>query len=236
MAGARWALWVLVAICFAARSDAAPTGGDAAVFPFVTGTTWTYAGTVKWTDDRNQQRSGDVRWNSEVVDAFDAGDVAAALLHGAVWDLAWWSPDAHAATYALLRVGTRYYLVRRDAKMTFAAVKASGRKALPADLEQALWFEAPLRVGQVYRPRDDPPRDDMRDGWWIESVAPVKLDLAGMTRATRPSYVLSYATLPDEERITLVPGVGITSFAYLHHGTTAEADVHLVSYHRGDVK
>ena len=76
----------------------------------------------------------------------------------------------------------------------------------------------------------------MRDGWWIESVAPVKLDLAGMTRATRPSYVLSYATLPDEERITLVPGVGITSFAYLHHGTTAEADVHLVSYHRGDVK
>jgi hypothetical protein len=52
----------------------------------------------------------------------------------------------------------------------------------------------------------------------------------------RSAYVLGYRTLPDEETLTLVPGIGITSFAYVHHGTIVEANVHLVAYRRGEVK
>ena len=218
---ARLTLWVLVALGLAAATGGAPAGEDGTVFPFVTGTTWTYAGTVRWTDDRNQPRSGTVRWTSAVVDAFDDGDVAGALLKGGVWDLAWWSPDAHAASYAFLRVRARYYLIRDDAKAMFSAVKQSRRKALRPALEQALWFDAPLSPGRLYRAKDVPPRNDTRYGWLVASSV------------TRSAYVLSYLTLPDEETLTLVPGVGITSFAYVHHGTIAEANVHLIAYHRG---
>ncbi|MDP9104884.1 MAG: hypothetical protein M3N49_03030 [Candidatus Eremiobacteraeota bacterium] len=150
--------------------------------------------------------------------------------------MAWWSPDARAESYVLLRVGTRYYLVRHDAKTLFSAVKASGRNALPPDLADELWFEAPLKPGALYRPRDVGPREDTMYGWLIASAAPVNVGLAGVEGAPRSAYVLSYRTLPDEQRLTLVPGVGITSFAYVHHGTIAEADVHLVAYHRGTLK
>jgi hypothetical protein len=90
MAIARSTVWVLVAAVLAAVTGMAPAGGDGVVFPFVTGTTWLYAGTVKWTDDRKMPRSANVHWTSAVADAFDDGDVAGALLDGGVWDLAWW--------------------------------------------------------------------------------------------------------------------------------------------------
>jgi hypothetical protein len=73
-------------------------------------------------------------------------------------------------------------------------------------------------------------------GWWVESAGPVTLNVAGASSTKRRAYVLSFRSLPDEETITLIPSIGITSFAYLHHGTVAEADVHLIAYHRGNVK
>jgi len=224
MAIARSMVWVLVAVVLAAVTGTAPAGEDGVVFPFVAGTTWTYAGTVKWTPpDHGRPRSGSVRWTSEVADAFDDGDVAGALLDGGVWDLAWSSPEVHAARYAVLRVRTRYYLIYDDARATFAAVKASGRKALPPNLEQEAWFDAPLTPGRLLRPNDVAPRVDTRYGWSIAKTA-------------RSAYALTYLTLPDEEKLTLVPGVGITSFAYVHHGTIAEANVHLIAYHRGGIR
>jgi hypothetical protein len=236
MTGARWAVSVLVSGLLAATATTAPVGDDSAVFPFVEGTTWTYAGAVKWTDRHNVPRSSKVRWSSKVVAAFGGGDVAAALLEGGVWDLAWWSPEDRAGSYVLLRVGTRYYLVQDNAKSVFAAAKGSGGRRLPANLEESPWFGTPLKPGQLYRAADVRPRADRMYGWSVDSAAPATLNVAGVTGTKRRAYVLSFHSLPDEETITLVPGIGITSFAYLHHGTTAEADVHLIAFHRGDAK
>ncbi|HEY0381792.1 MAG TPA: hypothetical protein VGC72_06300 [Candidatus Elarobacter sp.] len=232
----RLTLWVLVAVVLTATAGTLPAGEDGAVFPFVKGTTWTYAGTVRWTPIGNHPRSGTVRWTSAVADAFDDGEIAAALLKGGVWDLAWWSPDARAGSYLLLRVQTRYYLVGDDAKAMFSAIRTSGRKALPADLEEKRWFETPRKPGRLYRAPSVAPREDTRYGWLIASAPPVNAGLARMKTATRSAYVLSYITLPDEESLTVLPGVGVTSFAYLHHGTVSEANVHLVGFHRGGVQ
>jgi hypothetical protein len=233
MTGARWALGMLVGAVVAATTGAADVGGDRAVFPFVKGTTWAYAGTVRWTAPPRTVRRNDVRWTSEVVDAFDHGDVAGALLAGGVWDVAWWSPSIQPGDYLLLRVGTRYHVVRKDAKRIFAAVKQSGRKALPVNFGDDVWFAAPLQQGALYRSPQTAPRDDTMYGWLVESAVPVNLDEPASARAPRRGYVLTYATLPDEEHVTVVPGIGITSFAYLHHGTVAEAHLHLVGFHRG---
>jgi len=220
---ARGAFRVLVAIVLAASPCAVATGDDAEVIPFVTGTVWTYEALLKWTDPPNSLRRSEVRWTSSVIDAFDHGDVAGALLQGGVWDLAWWSRDPRPGSYEVLRVGSRYYLIRDVGKTTFAALKAARRKALPADLEQHAWFDVPLTTGRVLRPRDMGPRDDTNYGWWVESVGPARFEL-------------TYDTLASEHHVTIVPGVGITAFTYVHHGTVAEAYAHLIAYRRGGAR
>ncbi|HEV2642370.1 MAG TPA: hypothetical protein VGT98_06675 [Candidatus Elarobacter sp.] len=215
-----------------ATTGAAEVHGDATVVPFVKGTSWTYAGHVRWTDPPNTIRNNEVRWLSEVVDAFDHGDVAAALLSGGVWDLLSWSPQRRRGDYAFVRVGTRYYIVFGDAKKTFAALKKSGAIGLTKTLVQEPWFDTPLKKGQVARKPDMGPRDDTGYAWWVENATPVRVDVPGVS-VTRRGYLLTFRTLASDEHMTLVPGIGITSFAYVHHGTVAEAHVHLVAYRRG---
>jgi hypothetical protein len=204
-----------------AAAGCAPAPGNHAVFPFVKGTMWTYEGAVKWTREHAPPRSNSVRWTSRVVAAFDDGDVAGALLDGGVWDLARWSPGKRTESYLLLRVQNRYYSIRHDAKTLFAEVTKSGHKALPPNLDEDTWFDTPLKSGAIYRPKDDAPRGDTMYGWQVAESP------------SRSAFVLRYDTLPDEETLTLVRGVGITWFAYAHHGTVAEADVRLIAYHRG---
>jgi len=233
VAVARWAFRVLIAIALAASPRGVSAGDDAAVIPFVIGTAWTYQALLKWTDPPNTLRRSEVRWTSTVIDAFDHGDVAGALLQGGVWDLAWWSSDARPGSYEVLRVGTRYYLLRDVSKTAFAAVKSGGRKALPADLDQHVWFDVPLTKDRVLRPRDMGRRDDTSYGWWIDSVDPARLDVAGLRDRTRRAYRLAYVTLASEHYVTVVPGIGVTAFTYVHHGTLAEAYAHLIAYRRG---
>ncbi|HYW53417.1 MAG TPA: hypothetical protein VE826_05580 [Dongiaceae bacterium] len=236
MAVARWAFRVLVAIVLAATPSGVSAGDDAEVIPFVAGTAWTYQALLKWTDPPNTLRRSEVRWTSIVIDAFDHGDVAGALLQGGVWDLAWWSRDQRPGIYEALRVGTRYYLLRDVSRSAFAAVKTAGRSALPANLDQHVWFDVPLTKGRVLRPRDMGRRDDTNYGWWIESAGPARLEVPGLRGAARKAFRLSYDTLASEQHDTIVPGVGITAFTYVHNGTLAEAYAHLIAFRRGPAR
>ena len=228
MAGARWLIWVPVAaVLFSPRALA--QSNRVAVFPFAKGTVWTYAGTVRWTSAQNRPESRRVRWTSAAADAFDRSDASGVLLHGGVWDLAWWSPQTRPADYAVLRLRTRYYLIRDDAKRVFARVRSSGRAGLPGNAERdERWFDAPLETERLLRPSGVAPRSDTLYGWLVERAVAVNLTVPGVPLAERTADELRYTTLPDEQRVTLVPGVGVTSFVYRHRGTVAEADVRLV--------
>ena len=230
---ARCVFRAVVAIVLAASPCAVSAGDDAEVIPFVTGTVWTYQALLKWTDTSNTLRRSEVRWTSTVTDAFDHGDVAGALLQGGVEDLFSWSGAPRPGSYEVLRVGTRYFELSDVSKTTFAALKAAGRKALPADLDQHVWFDAPLTRGRVLRPRDMGPRDDTNYGWWIESVGPARLDVPALRDPARQAFRLTYDTLASELHETVVPGIGVTAFTYVHHGTLAEAYAHLIAYRRG---
>ena len=233
MAVARWAFSMLVAIVLAASPCGVSAGDDAEVIPFVAGTVWTYQALLKWTDPPNTLRRSEVRWTSTVIDAFDHGYVAGALLHGGIDDVFPISDSLRQESYEVLRVGTRYYLLRNVSKSAFAAVKAADRKALPADLDQHVWFDAPLTKGRVLRPRDMGPRDDTGYGWWVESVGPARLDVPGLRNPSRNAFRLTYRTLASDEHQTVVPGVGVTALTYVHHGSLAEAYAHLIAYRRG---
>jgi len=43
--------------------------------------------------------------------------------------------------------------------------------------------------------------------------------------------VLEYWSNPDNAQFAFVPGVGITKYAYHHHGTVADTELQLVEFH-----
>jgi hypothetical protein len=211
----RWALTLALVVFAVARPVLVRAGPVPDVFPFVTGTTWTYAGTVRWTDHVNRISGRAVRRSSVVTAAFDHGDVAADLLRGGVWDL--FEPEAPPREYVLVRVKARYYVVYDNANQTFAALKRTGGKAL-AGRRYESWFDAPLTPARDFRPEDFPEREDGLHQWFI---------------AKKPrGYVLTYPHPASVTTATIVPGVGITAYTYVHNGTVLEIHVHLVAYHR----
>jgi len=227
---------VLLAIVLAASPSGVLAGEDAEVIPFVTGTVWTYQALLKWTettDTSNAHHRGEARWTSTVIDAFDHGNVAGALLQGGIEDVFPLSGLPRPRSYAVLRVGTRYYLLSDASKSVFAAVKAAGRKALPADLDRHSWFDVPLTKGCVVRPRDMGPRDDTSYGWWVESVRPATFEVPRLRDQAGLSFTLTYHTLASDLHETIVPGIGVTALTFVHHGTVAEAYAHLIAFRRG---
>jgi len=52
----------------------------------------------------------------------------------------------------------------------------------------------------------------------------------GLTAGNRTAYEIEYRTNPDDTEFEFVPGVGITSYEYHHHGSIAETELHLVEF------
>jgi hypothetical protein len=46
---------------------------------------------------------------------------------------------------------------------------------------------------------------------------------------THAVYQLTYRTGPDEQTMDFIPGIGLTTFIYVHHGTISEAHLKLVA-------
>ena len=68
--------------------------------------------------------------------------------------------------------------------------------------------------------------------WSVEKITTThSLKVPGFKASPENTeYLLTFMTNPDTEMITLVPGLGILSFWYQHHGTVAEASVKLLEF------
>ena len=204
-------------------------------FPMAKGTRWTYSARVKW--DKNGSQPAGVRtltWTSTVVDSFHGGDVSAALLHGSPWDLAFYSPGKKQGDYLVVCKEGTYYLVQSDAQLTFDEIKA-GKKADPgASLADDIWFQMPMDVTDTYCAPDQEESAPF-NCWSVEKITQThSLRIPGF-RAGRSAteYFLAFLTNPDTTTLTFVPGAGIVTWDYEHHGTVSEASVKLVSFHAG---
>jgi len=75
-------------------------------------------------------------------------------------------------------------------------------------------------------------RTDGRYCWLTGSPHPAVLThVKGLAAATRMAYEVEYDSNPDDTEFEFVDGVGITSYAYHHHGSVADTEVHLVEFH-----
>ena len=228
MSLARFAcLWVLGACAIGAGQTRTPT--DADFFPMTKGTYWVYRGRVAWAPDK----TATVEWKSEVVDSATRGRFKIAVLLGHPWDLPWYEPGRERGCYLLIADGnTRFYL----SQLEDACSIPEGEPGADLTEYQTLILVMPAMAGDQFGQDPElPPRDDSMYAWSVESVE--KASLAGIkgvaATVPRTEYVLRYSTNPDHEVVTYVPGIGVTEFEYVHHGTVSEVDVGLVEFHAG---
>ncbi len=228
-------LLLLVCVCGAQKDQPAP------IIPLAKGTTWVYQAHLKYTVANTSPvivREKDVRWRMEVMETVSGKGFRAAFIKGAPWDLPWYEPGVtDRGDYLFVTVGdTTYQLQDKEALETYRTLKISGvtqevRKMLS---EGHVWFRTPLRDSATYCEAGQPAQLGGMYCWHVDEVKKIDLArIAGLDGTIRTGYIMAYRTNPDHQILTLVPGIGITAWAYAHHGTVDEVDARLVEFHRG---
>jgi hypothetical protein len=91
--------------------------------------------------------------------------------------------------------------------------------------------DSTLAEGHLYGRMAEPGnRTDVFYAWYVESgetIRPPPAWAAGSRTVLQ--WRLAYRTMPDHQFLDIVPGLGITSYLYGHHGTVAESEVKLIS-------
>jgi hypothetical protein len=227
--------YLVVIVCFVTGFCGASCAQD--VFPMGKGTYWIYQGTARWTViNSNRVQSERLHWKMEIVDTIEASDLHAALIRGAPWDLGWYEPGRNRGDYAIISTArTTYLLHGSDARAVYRLLKSSGlTNNVQQKLADNIWFREPLRPNGRYCAPDQEQRTDKSYCWVLDHVRKEDIrGIRGVENGSYSTYVLTYRTMPEHEILNLVPGVGITRWEFQHHGTVAEASIHLIEYHQG---
>jgi len=214
------------------QPTAYPSALVAEYFPLSKGAYWVYEGAVKWQTESDVFEQT-IQWKMEVLDVIQRNDIIGYKMKGAPWDLTWYEHGKQPGEYAFIKVGTgRFYIGTLE-----DFERMMDEEDLLGDLvgEYSLFLEIPLLPGKRFCDTPSITRTDMGYCWIVNSET--KVDLANVkgVRATDPltEFALSQSTLPDFSMFHFVPGIGITRYEYVHHGTVAEVDVSLIEYHSG---
>jgi hypothetical protein len=178
-------------------------------FPMDKGTEWTYAGTVQWDQDgKAMQRR--MTWLMRVDKRETQGDLDIATMIGWPGDLAFSSEDRKPSRWLLVRKGSQY----------FQTVSPLDARTLNPD---TLIVNFPLTKD-----------DGAMLSWSVEDIRRGPLEgVEGVDSHTpRDIYQMAYRAVSDRSAFSFIPGIGITSYRYSHHGSLSEVDVHLVRFAR----
>jgi hypothetical protein len=207
-------------------------------FPLFKGAFWVYEGKAKWT----RRGTGEVvetavTWKMEVTQMIERQHVQAAVLKGHPLDLAWYEEGKARGDYLVVRVGPgKYYLLDgEEMRKALDALRRGGDLLAGIVREWEFFLDLPLSNGKLFGETEQMTRTDRSYCWFVDGVEDTDLkDVAGVPTGVRfKQYRLLYQSRPAHEVVHFVPGVGITRFEYVHHGTVSETDVRLVEYHKG---
>jgi len=196
---------------------AAPEGGVKHVFPLSPGTTWTYSGDVRWTvSNTNHVRRARVGWQTRIVSARNSGATTAAVVSGFPFDLAWYEPQQKPG-YAVLIENPRGVFVKRVNGKPEA--EAFAQRAIAGEERGKQILRYPVRIGDCVSDDSEP-----RVGEYCWSVERRIREARGV------AWEIVHRTGADHQILHIVPGVGITSYVYEHHGTVSSANVRLSKF------
>jgi hypothetical protein len=209
-------------------------------FPMTPGTTWLYAGQVRYQDQNNTTHEEQVSWRTEVTKFVEhpAANARVAAIHGYPSDLDWTDGRPDTEYRPLVESAGRFYLLSADTspanlkRLDDPADNLSG--LLSAD---DLILEWPLGQGWRFCDPKGIVRTDELYCWFVESISPSPLQkMRGLKNLPRDEYQLSYKTNPDQVNVSFVPDIGITHYEYHHHGAIADTTLTLSEFHPPEPK
>lgn len=205
-------------------------------FPLKKGSYWVYEGVAKWTkNNTNQVNEKTLTWKMEVLDTIQRGHITVAILKGHTADLAWYQEGKEPGDYLIVQVNTdKFYLVSGErTQQVLQRVRDEGDFLANLLEEWELFLEWPLMPGKVFGPSSQISRQDGGYRWNVEDRQQVGLNVQGTSLWDKKTqYRLSFRTAADYSIVNFMPGVGITRYRYLHHGTVAASDFKLIEYHQ----
>jgi hypothetical protein len=209
---------------------------EPAQFPLTPGMFWIYSGNVAWSTPGTpsvQRRS--ITWRMEIGELVEREFAVAVVVTGYPRDLVFYEPDRSPRRWLIVRInGGRHYLIDPD-----RADAVLRRMKDPADLliglvrESEIFLVTPLALDQRFCETEALARADGRYCWWIDEErnpgAPIIGAPAGWDGL---EYAMTYRSLSSTETTAFGRGVGMTSFDFVHHGTTSEVQLRLTEVGR----
>jgi hypothetical protein len=204
-------------------------------FPMSVGTSWTYRGLVRWGQHIEKPSEAKVEWKMEIRRLIQHGEYTAAVVSGFPGDLDWSDGKASPTDSLLIRFGQeKFYLISHD-----YIARSISRLENPDDRlkdflsEDDLFLQLPLTQGAKFCDPENMAREDGNYCSVVESVESVNLNkVIGAPKGAQTSYRIRYVTNPDDIGFDFVPGVGIISYEYHHHGTVAATELSLAEFRR----
>jgi hypothetical protein len=195
-------------------------------WPLKKGMTWVYSGTYNSQAETCEMKVTGVTHRGGLLFATMHG-YPADVLDGAGWEPSDWG--------LLVAPNDRYYRVEG-----LRADSIRSRLADPEDnlagliQEQELMFQMPLVPGKMFGETFQITRTDSLYCWVVtgrNAFDPSSIGIADR-QGSLDQFTLRFSTLPDETMIGFVPGIGIASFKYSHHGTPSELNMQLTRLDR----
>lgn len=218
----------------------APAAVGEEAFPLTKGTYWVYRGPAKWTDNGTTVNKT-VTVKMQVLETIKRQHVLFAVVQGHPSDFR--SDQRDAPHFLIVRAGAGAYYLLRGERLDVALKRIRNPKDDLLDLvkESELFLDLPLTIGKVFGETGQITRQDGNDTthrwlWMVfKAVTRTFADVKGITPAKKwTEYKLFYRTNPDEQWISFVPGIGITSYTYRHHPDIEGAQLSLVEFHQGE--
>lgn len=206
-----------------------------AKFPLEAGFAWIYRGRVKWTERGDKVREKDLQWRMRVLELRRRRAQVIARIEGWLDDLAWYEPGKQPGVYALVSDSRRgLHLIGPPAAETFwAGLGAAAREPISDEVlgtaEHLL--PAALTKDSIWGEAENQARADSQSERRVEEIGTQGLDgLGGWTGARRGTYFrIAYRSNPEHSLVDFVPGLGFTSYTYVHHGSISECEMKLVA-------
>jgi hypothetical protein len=213
-----------------AQKSAAPT----TFFPMTPGTYWVYKGTVRWYDfETDKPVSGDVTWKMTIERVIRKPGVVAAVVIGFPADLDWSAGTTEPKPWLILE-DEKHHLFYENLGPDFDLSKFNNGDHVfdKFMVDETFFFQWPLHKGAKFCDDEAKKRDDEMYCWIVTEATRKKLpSVTGAPPDDQPIFQFTYRSLPDDTTMELVPGIGLLSYEYHHHGSVADTELQLVEFH-----
>ncbi len=209
-------------------------------FPLTPGTYWVYQGTVRyWVKGIENGKIAHVTWKTSVARAIRRDGLTIAVVKGMPGDLDWSEGEAMPSLSIVIRTpDAKFYLIEGDEAKSLLSQLDNLRyswRQVPIDDD---WFlQLPLAKGKKFCGAEGMQRTDDHYCWVAGPPhAALLANVKGVPPGKHIAYRVEYFTNPDQDEFDFVSGIGMATYEYHHHGTTADTELHLIEFHDGSAK